>query len=123
MNDIKSDNHDVLIQRYVDICNRALDLNKDRFPFQQILCAAREAETGRLIEVDIVDSKPKVSYVMHIEKDSIVTEPHGDCDDCNCDRLWPVTLEYLKNVVHNSDAHINNPAKIDWEWMYNIPNA
>jgi len=121
MNDINLDNHDLLIECYVDICNRALELNKDRFPFQQILGAAREVETGRLIEVDIVDATPKASYVMHIEGDSIVTKAHGDCDDCNCDRLWPVTTQYLKTVVQNPDIHISNPAKINWEWMYDNP--
>lgn len=118
MDATKPENCDDLITRYLDVCNRALALNKDRFPFKQILGAARSAECDRVIEVDVMDSQPKQSYVMSIYHDRVVAVPHGECCDCQCDRTWCVTVSYLEEVVLRPDIYIQNPAKIDWGWMY-----
>jgi len=118
MNVINQENCDDLIQCYLDVCNRALAMNKDRFPFKQILGAAQDAERDRIIEVDVTDSYPKQSYMMNINGDHIVAKPHGDCDDCQCDRQWSVTRSYLRDVVQNQETYIQNPANIDWRWMY-----
>ena len=114
---------DELVERYVDVCNRALDLNKDRFPFKQILGAAQVSEKESMIEVDVIDAVVEHSYAMTIKAGRIVVKPHGDCDDCGCDRKWPVTLSYLRDVVENPDAHISNPAIIDWGWIYDVSEA
>ncbi len=107
-----------LFQRYLDICNQALDANKERFPFKQILGAAREAEQSRQIEVRIVDDEPADTMVMTIKRDAIQAEDHASCADCNCDGEWRVSKSYLESVVENPQAYIENPAKIDWDWMY-----
>lgn len=108
--------NDLLVQ-YLDVCNAALERNRDRFPFKQILGAAQRAERGRLIELQIVEDEQS-SYVMQIEQGRVVAQPHGDCKDCNCVREWNVSKDYLEDVVQNPQIYINNPAKINWEWMY-----
>lgn len=107
-----------LIKAYVDVCNRAISLNRDRFPFKQILGAARAAEKGRIIEVRIQEWPKRNSFIFKIENDLILAELHSACGNCKCDRIWAVGEQYLKRVAGNPDPYIANPALIDWSWMY-----
>jgi len=119
--DFSAPDYDELLKRYLDVCNQALVLNKNRFPFKQILGAAEKSEIGRVIEVNVLDISVQASYAMSISKDGIVAEPHSDCPDCKCERTWKVTKDYLEDVADNPAAYIENPAKLDWEWLYDVP--
>lgn len=112
--------HFNLIERYVDICNRALLQNRDRFPFKQILGAAQKAESERPVEVVLSDAIPPETYVFCLKSDGIEVKPHILCDDCICVRSWNTSITYLQDVAKNAQAYINNPAKLDWEWMYDV---
>lgn len=118
---ISSPDYDDLMQRYLDVCNQAMALNKDRFPFKQILSAAKASECGKIIEVHVVEGLPGASYAMTFGSDGLVFEPHSACSDCNCDREWSVSKGYLEDVAKNPEYYIRNPARIDWEWMYDTP--
>ena len=107
-----------LMKRYLDVCNRALELNENRFPFKQILGAARKSECGKVIEVNIIDGKLGASYAMTFDKEGLAAEPHSSCSDCKCERAWSVSKDYLEDVARDPESYIQNPAKIDWEWMY-----
>lgn len=111
-------NYDDLMERYLDVCNQALALNKERFPFKQIWGAAQESECGKVIEVNIADGFSKASYTMRFSKGRLVAEPHSKCQ---YDRKWTVSEHYLENVAKDPEEYIQNPAKIDWEWMYDAP--
>lgn len=119
--DILAPNSDDLIECYLDVCNQALALSKDRFPFKQILGAAKKSESACVVEVNIVDALPPVSYVMKFNQGKIVAAPHLFCADCNCDRTWNITKGYLEGVVNNAQTYIDNPAKINWEWLDDRP--
>lgn len=116
--DHSAPDYDDLMKRYLDVCNQAMALNKDRFPFKQILGAAKASECGKVIEVRILDDVPGMSYAMTFNQDGLVAKPHGDCDDCNCDREWNVSIAYLEEVAQNPTRYIQNPARINWEWLY-----
>lgn len=109
--------HYELIQRYADVCNQALLQNKDRFPFKQILGAAKDSESGCVVEVS-VSGDLSSSYVFEVRKSGIFAKPHDDCAHCNCDRSWSVEKSYLQRVAEDPLSYIENPAMIDWEWMY-----
>ncbi len=110
-------NYDDLMQAYLNICNAALERNKDRFPFKQIFEAARKQDFVRKIEVQIQEYNK--TYVMQIKNNSIVCGPHGECGSCQCDGKWFVSNRYLFSVVQNPKIYIQNPARLNWEWMYN----
>lgn len=114
-----------LLMAYLSVCNRAIALNKDRFPFKQILGAARETGKNRLIEVRILNDSlqegESQSYVMTFEKDKIIAKPHESCVNCNCDGIWRVSIAYLVDVTKNAESYIENPAKINWEWLCGNP--
>ena len=110
--------HRDLIERYALICSEALLRNADRFPFKQILGAAQDAEFERPIEVVISDTDPEEAYVFRVQEKGISVVPHSDCGDCECARSWNANIGYLRDVAQNSQAYINNPAKLDWGWIY-----
>jgi len=103
---------------YIRVCNEALSLNKDRFPFKQILGAARKSEKGRPVEVKVLDGGPGDVYVFKLRGDGIFFEPHESCENCDCVRTWKTDIPYLKAIAENPEIYIQNPAKINWEWMY-----
>ena len=107
-----------LFQGYIDVCNRALEINKNRFPFKQILGTAQKTGEDRLVEVKIVDDGPGSDFVIGFDKNKIKGDLHGDCPHCRCEGQWRVSRSYMEDVVRNPDAYIKNPAKLDWEWMY-----
>ena len=119
--DLSPPDYDDLMKRYLEVCNQALTLNKDRFPFKQILGAAQQSEDGKVIEVTILGDLRSESYAMTFDKQGLVAKPHASCDDCKCDRVWSVNQDYLEDVAKDPESYIQNPAKIDWEWMYDAP--
>lgn len=112
-----------LVYQYADVCNQALLLNRDRFPFKQILGAAQRAEQGSMIEVSIIDIHNAETFVLHLTEKGIVARPHGECVDCTCDRKWGVSKKYLEDVSSNPECYIQNPAYINWEWMYDVAQS
>lgn len=111
---------DLVFQKYIEVCNEALRCNEDRFPFKHILEAARNNKKGRVVEVCILDNDVRDSYALSIENGKLKMRAHSDCANCLCDAQWNVSKHYLKEVVSNPEIYIHNPAKIDWEWMYDI---
>ena len=110
--------HIELIEGYAEVCNQALLQNKDRFPFKQILGAAQDAENEQPVEVILSDAIPPETYVFMLKADGVDVKPHDLCSDCRCVRSWNTNIPYLMDVTKNSQAYIDNPAKLDWEWMY-----
>lgn len=112
-------NKDNMIRQYVAICNEALCNNAHRFPFRQILDAAEKSGFGRVVEARISDDPEKNSYVLSLKERRIQIEPHEECGECACDYLWNIPSAYLDDVIHHPDQYISNPARLDWDWLYN----
>ena len=115
---MSADDH--LIKSYVDVCNQALVMHRNKFPFKQILGAARQADYGKNIEVRLFGSSDERGYILTFEGETIYVRSHGVCKDCKCDRKWHVDKHYLEQVEQNPRAYILNPAKINWEWLYDV---
>lgn len=113
-----SDSNMNLFQQYLDVCNHALEANKDNFPFKYIIEAARKSADSRTIEVRVIDDRPSADIMIRMEPDKITAEDHKACPNCRCDAKWSVNKSYLLDVVNNPDIYIQNPARINWDWMY-----
>jgi len=109
-----------LIQDYVGVCNQAIEENANRFPFQQILGAAREMNTAQEIEVNILDWGHKETYVFVMGRKGLSVKSHDECGACSCVRSWSVSKDYLEQVAEESNSYIKNPAKMNWDWMYDV---
>jgi len=106
-----------LFHRYVEICNRALELNKDRFPFKQILHTAQNMMDNETVSLAVYDDNPKATYDISINENQIDVIDKNKTDKSN--DVWHINLSYLEKVVGNPEEYIKNPAKIDWDWLKN----
>ena len=108
---------DDMFRKYLDICNEALAANKNRFPFKQILNAAQQDNINKQIEVSIIDDKPQSSYVIQLADHHISALPHTSCQDCSCHSKWIIPRSYIESVLKKPEIYIQNPAKLNWEWL------
>lgn len=107
---------DDLIHHYVAICNQALESNRDKFPYKQIFSALEKLNAQDPIEVFVADTLQ--TYAFYFSNDGVKVFKHDDCDECNCIRKWTTTSRYLNNVVTEPDLYIQNPARLNWDWLY-----
>ena len=114
----EDDGENLIIKKYFEVCNTAIDLNKDRFPFKQILAAAVLYETAQNIEMCIVDNKIIKKYILSLKNEVITATKQNSSNMHNCIRSWNVEKQYLQSVIDNPGIYIENPALLDWSWMY-----
>lgn len=113
--------YEEVFKRYLTVCNQAIEANKERFPFKQILLAARERNKDRIVEVEVFDTRPLETYALYWGPSGALFKRHENCENCECDAKWRVSLNYLKQVTKNPQLYVSNPAMIDWEWLYAGP--
>lgn len=107
-----------LLQDYLDICNAAIEANKDRFPFKQILSAAQDNEHKDAVLVQIMDSYSPARYIIHVKERKALIDSDPECDNCSCGAAWLVDSSFLQDVMDNPLSYIENPARLDWDWLF-----
>lgn len=108
-----------MMMRYVAVCNAAILKNAGRFPFKQILSAAERHDGGRKVAA-CVKGRCEQPYIL-VLKNGAIEIVHGLYTDEYldvCDTVWHVSRDYLDDVVSHADQYIDNPARLDWEWLY-----
>lgn len=101
--------YDTLFQRYVEICNAAIDAHREEFPYKQIWSAAKNAG----VRVAVYDDRPKTQYALRFANDHLEADLNGN-EESPAVRL---NLSYLRQVVEHPEAYIDNPEKLDWHWL------
>jgi len=108
-----------VFQQYLEICNRAIEQNKDKFPYTEIWGARlKTLEEEMKIHAVVFDDRPKLAYILRLTKDmkiKIVEKKVIPPEDS-----WPFTYQYLKRVVDNPKEYIENPARLEWGWLKTI---
>jgi hypothetical protein len=110
--------YEEVFQQYLEICNKAIEQNRNKFPYTEIWGARfdkLEAKEDATLQAIVYDDRPKVEFTLRLTKDmkiEIVEKkpiPAGE--------EWPFTYQYLKRVVDNPKEYIENPAKLEWGWL------
>ncbi len=108
-----------VFERYLDICNQAIEKNKDKFPYMEIWKARwKNLTPDHTLHCAVYDDRPKIIYTLHLTEDmkiEILKKTHVADDD-----VWPFKYSYLKHVVDNSQEYIEHPANLDWGWLNSI---
>jgi len=113
--------YEKIFQQYLEICNRAIEQNRKKFPYTEIWGArfsALEAQKDATLQAIVYDDRPKVVFTLRLTKDmkiEIVEKKH-----ITADKEWPFTYQYLKRVVDNPREYIENPAKLEWGWLKTV---
>jgi len=117
MNDAQE--YEEVFQKYLEICNRAIEQNKSKFPYTEIWGARLKAlEEEMKVEAIVYDDRPKAAFTLRLTRDmkiEIVEKKPIKTDD-----EWPFTYQYLKRVVDNPQDYIDNPAKLEWGWLKTV---
>ena len=108
-----------IFERYLDVCNRALEKNKDKFPYTEIW-GARWKKLGKnnCLNCAVYDDRPKIIYKLQLTEDmkiKIIEKSHVASED-----MWPFKYSYLKHVAENQQDYIDHPAKLDWGWLTGV---
>lgn len=108
-----------VFQQYLEICNRAIEQNKNKFPYTEIWGSRLKARKDEMeIEAIVYDDRPKLAYMLRLTKDmkiEIVEKKTLPPEEA-----WPFTYQYLKRVVDNPQDYIENPAKLEWGWLKTV---
>lgn len=111
--------YEQVFQQYLEICNRAIEQNKSKFPYTEIWGARLKALKDEMeIEAIVYDDRPKAAFMLRLTKDmkiEIVEKKALPPEDA-----WPFTYQYLKRVVDNPQDYIENPAKLEWGWLKTV---
>lgn len=108
-----------LFRRYIDICNKALAKNAGRFPFEQIIMGAQN-ENGQAPECHcIVGNKKDHIYLLTLQNGAISMTPLLEKPaKTKRAHVWQITPTYLEDVTKDPEYYIENPARLNWDWLY-----
>lgn len=114
-------NYDLVFRDYLKVCNKAIDKNKDKFPYKEIWGVGMKL-VGQKEEINCViyDDEPQGTYTLNLDKDNhlrIVEGLHPKFEDS-----WKFRYSYIKHVIDHPEEYINHPAKLDWDWLRSSMN-
>jgi len=108
--------YEEIFQKYLEICNLAIEQNKSKFPYTEIWGARfNNLEAEAKLQAIVYDDRPKVAFTLRLTKDMHIEIV--DKKSIPPDEEWPFTYQYLKRVVDNPKEYIENPAKLEWGWL------
>ncbi len=111
--------YEQVFQKYLEICNHAIEQNKDKFPYTEIWGARFKAlKTEATLNAIVYDDRPKVEFMLRLTRDMKIEIVKKK--DIKSEDEWPFTYQYLKRVVDNPQEYIENPAKLEWGWLKTV---
>jgi hypothetical protein len=118
-NTVDDNEYERVFERYLDICNQAIEKNKDKFPYNEIWKARwKNLGTNNILQCAVYDDRPKVIYSLQLTEDmkiKVLKKTTVSPED-----IWPFKFSYLKHVVANPDDYIQHPANLDWGWLTGV---
>jgi len=111
--------YELIFERYLDVCNQALEKNKDKFPYKEIWNARlKSLGKNKILLCAVYDDRPKIVYTLQLTEDmkiKILKKEPVPRED-----VWPLKYSYLKQVVDNPEEYIEHPANLDWGWLTDV---
>lgn len=106
-----------LIAAYLRVCNLALQSSKK----QKIIAHTLDPYIAHLsqtpLQINIIDDQPHISIEMHADDQGLdATIQNTPCPSTT----KKLMRSYLEHVVQNPDTYIQNPAKLDWDWLFDL---
>jgi len=115
----EAEEYETIFQQYLEICNQAIEKNKNTFPYTEIWGARfKTLEAEATLQATVYDDRPKVAFMLRLTKDmkiEIVEKKTIAPED-----EWPFTYQYLKRVVDNPQEYIDHPTKLEWGWLKTV---
>lgn len=104
---------------YLEICNQAIEKNKNNFPFMAIWKARwKNMAQDNVVQCAVYDDRPKIIYTLELAEDmkiKIIKKISANPEDS-----WPFKYSYLKHVIDHPQEYIKHPANLDWGWLTSV---
>lgn len=105
-----------IFERYLAICNQALDANKDKFPYKEIWQARSNIlDENNSLPCAVYDAGPKATFILQFTKSLSIRLLNAVPADPK--EAWRFDYSFLRHVVDHSQEYIDQPAKLEWGWL------
>lgn len=108
---------DALFTQYLDVVNRALGENRDRFPYNRLFKAGDAILGDKPIGVAIYKddaSTPHDHFEVKFQDGTFRMTSHGKAEASS---VWKMPQSHLENVVEHPQTYVSQPAKLDMDWL------
>jgi hypothetical protein len=117
MNTVTAGQDIQLLIEYFDVCNAALEANRDSLPYKPIIALYDKIFTNRDVGIDIYDSDPG-----KIEATATVRLTNGMIVPVAASRAKPSVRfkfkrSYMEDVATHREEYVKHPEKLDWGWL------
>ena len=106
-----------LFTKALNVMNSALEAHQDEMPYSALLKATEKVMGDRKLGVAVYESDPGNPFdyfTIRFREGSFELDAHGKKDP---DLAWKVSREYLEKVAGSPQEYIDNPLKLDWDWL------
>jgi hypothetical protein len=111
--------YEKVFQQYLEVCNRAIEQNKNKFPYTEIWGSRFKAlDTEATLHAVVFDDRPKLAVKLRLTPDMKIEI--AEKKDLPPEDAWPFTYQYLKRVVDHPQEYIENPARLEWGWLKTV---
>jgi len=113
---VSSDTYD-LFMGTLDVVNQALKEHADTPVIGEILSAAGKFSEGKRLGVAVYKTDPDEPFdyfTLRIANGKVELDSRGKGDP---DIAWRVSQDYLRKVNENPQDYVDNPAKLDLDWL------
>tara|TARA_R110002072_G_scaffold136302_3_gene278660 strand:+ start:962 stop:1342 length:381 start_codon:yes stop_codon:yes gene_type:complete len=111
-----NDSYD-LFMGALDVINDALNKLRDKPLIKNIINLMDEQAEGRKFGVAVYDTdvdSPHDYFTIRMHNESLQLASHGkDAPDID----WKVSMEFLRDINENPQKYIDDPWKLDIEWL------
>jgi len=107
-----------LVTQVLNVINAALEKHGDSLPYKPLLAASEKVLGDQPIGIAVYESDPANPFdwfTVRFRERSFELASHGKADDV--DLAWKVSREYLQQVAEDAQTYIDNPARLDWDWL------
>lgn len=106
-----------LFTRYLNVVNAAVEAHRDETPYRQMIQAAEKLAGDTRFGVEVYEDDPDAPFDAFTVKHSegrLELLAHGKQD---ADLDWKVSREHLEEVVEHPQRYIDQPARLDLDWL------
>ena len=101
----------------LNVWNRVIDRHQDSFPYRDILPRCEEALRGVEIGVEVYHNadpgRPVSRFTVQLRDGRIqIVNNHPGVEV-----RWKVSRDSLKEIAKNAQVYLDNPVKLDWDWL------
>lgn len=117
MTDMTDMTTDALFTQYLDIVNRSIGEHRDEFPYDKMIAASDKLLADKNVGVAVYKDDPAHPhhwFTIQMKGGTLDLVSHGKSDT---DIVWKVDEHHLENVVQAPQPYIDQPVKLDLDWL------